>query len=291
MKDVALPTATAHWGWDDHRYFGHRVFEDLAGRQSLTSLTALSVLGRQLSCDECAVLDDAAVCLTLADPRIWPLKLTRVIAAHGGMTASAAAGLLIEEDARIGPWTGAKSAELLVELHLRLVGTGFDAEAVEAVVREYLDKHHFVWGFGTPFRQRDERLVAFVSCLERRGRRQLPFMRTLDAVALVVTRLRQTEPNMGMAFAAAFLDLGLAVEEVGPLATALMQHMFFAHAVEGARQAPTVLQCLPEPCIDYIGVEARDSPRAAAERAMTKACPSSSTQARRSAANADRKRC
>jgi hypothetical protein len=262
MKDLALPTTSAHWGWDDHCYFGQRVFEELAGRESLTSLTALSVLGRRLSAEQCAVLDDAAVCLTLADPRIWPLKLTRVIAAHGGMTAAAAAGLLIQDGARIGPWTGAKAAELLVELHLELVGTGFHAEAVDAVVRAYLDKHHFVWGFGTPFRKRDERLVAFEACLERRGRRLLPFMRTLDAIAAVVTRVRQTEPNMGMAIAAAFLDLGVNVHEVGPLSAALMQHMFFAHAVEGARQAPEVLQCLPDRCIDYTGREARESPRA-----------------------------
>lgn len=267
MKDLALPTSSAHWGWDDHSYFGQRVFEELAGQESFTSLMALSVLGRRLSADQCAVLDDAAVCLTLADPRIWPLKLTRVIAAHGGMTAAAAASLLIQEDARIGPWTCAKAAELLVELHSELVATGFDAAAVDVVVRAYLDKHHFVWGFGTPFRKRDERLVAFWSCLERRGRRRLPFMRTLDAVAAVVTPARQTEPNMGMAIAAAFLDLGLHVHEVGPLGTALMQHMFFAHAVEGARQAPEVLQCLPDRCIDYAGRDARESPRALSARA------------------------
>lgn len=267
MKEPALPTASAHWGWDDHCYFGQRVFEELAGRESLTSLTALSVLGRRLSADQCAVLDDAAVCLTLADPRIWPLKLTRVIAAHGGMTAAAAAGLLIQEDARIGPWTCAKAAELLVELHLQLVGTGFDAEAVDAVVCAYLDKHAFVWGFGTPFRKRDERLVAFRSCLERRGRRLLPFMRTFDAIAAVVTRERHAEPNIAMAIAATFLDLGLHVHEVGPLCTALLQHMFFAHAVEGARQAPPVLQRLPDRCIDYTGREARQSPRALAANA------------------------
>jgi hypothetical protein len=264
MTELGLPTMSAHWGWHEHRYFGHRVFEELAGRESLTGLTALSVLGRRLSPEACAVLDDAAACLTLADPRIWPLKLTRVIAAYGGTTAAAAAGLLIEEDARIGPWTCAKSAELLADLHLQLEGTELAADAVAAVVRSYLVKRHFVWGFGTPFRERDERLVAFDACLERRGRRQLPYMRTLDAIAKVVVAERKTEPNMGMAVAAALLDLGVQVTEVGPLATALMQHMFFAHAVEGARQAPEVLKCLPEECIRYVGREARSSPRALA---------------------------
>lgn len=259
MTKLSIPTRSGHWGWDEHRYFGLRVFEQLAGSESFTNLTALSVLGRRLSDADCGVLDDAAACLTLADPRIWPLKLTRVIAAYGGTTAGAAAGLLIEEEARIGPWTCAKAAELLSELHPKMAGSEQEAEAV---VRDYLEQHHFVWGFGTPFRERDERLIAFWACLERRGRRQLPYMRTLDAIARIVTPARQTEPNMGMAVAAAFLDLGLEVAEVGPLATVLMQHMFFAHAIEGARQAPAVLQRLPTESIHYKGPAPRRSPRA-----------------------------
>ena len=269
MTELVLTTASAHWGWDEHRYFGHRVFEELAGHESFTSLTALSVLGRKLSPEQCGVLDDAAACLTLADPRIWPLKLTRVIAAHGGTTAAAAAGLLIEEQARIGPWTCAKSAEQLTELHALLAGTSLAHEAVHHVVRAYLDKNSIIWGFGTPFRKRDERLVAFRACLDRRGRRLSPHMLTLDAIARVVTPALRIEPNIGIAIAAAFLDLGVQVNEVGPLATALVQHMFLAHAVEGARQAPEMLQCLSPECIRYVGREARSSPRALASRSSS----------------------
>lgn len=265
MTTLTLPTASAHWGWDEHRYFGHGVFEQLAGQESLCGLTALSVLGRRLSPEDCAVLDDAAACLTMADPRIWPLKLTRVIAAHGGALAGAAAGLLIEEEARIGPWACAKSAELLLE-----VNPGGAAElvsgAVESAVRARLGAQHFVWGFGTPFRKRDERLVAFWRCLERRGRRQLPYIRTVDAVAQLVTAECHAEPNMSLAVAAALLDLGVRLHEVGPLATALMQHMFLAHGVEGARQAPELLQRLPDRYIRYVGSAPRTSPRELAAR-------------------------
>src|SRR4051794_38104091 len=111
-----LSTRSAHWGYDEHRYFGHAVFEELRGRESLADLTALSILGRRLSPETCALLDEAAVCLTMADPRIWPLKLTRVIAAYGRAVPALAAGLLIQEDARIGPWTMLKAAESLTDL-------------------------------------------------------------------------------------------------------------------------------------------------------------------------------
>jgi len=70
-----LRTRSAHWGYEEHQYFGHAVFAELRGKESLSGLTALSVLGRRLSREACALLDEAAVCLTLADPRIWPLKL------------------------------------------------------------------------------------------------------------------------------------------------------------------------------------------------------------------------
>lgn len=259
MSKLTISTKSGHWGWDEHRYFGLRVFEQLAGSESFTNLNALSVLGRRLSDADCGVLEDIAACMTLADPRIWPLKLTRVVASFGGTTAGAAAGLLIEEEARIGPWSSAKAAELLAQLHPSFMAS--PAEGEDAV-RAHLAQHPFVWGFGTPFRKRDERLVAFWACLERRQRRHLPYMRTLDAIARIVTPARHAQPNMGMASAAALLDLGLEVGEVGPLTTVLMQHMFFAHAVEGARQAPAVLQRLPTESIHYKGPAPRKSPRA-----------------------------
>ena len=87
-------------GWDEHRYFGRAVFEDITGKESLTYLMALSILGRELPRDCYPVLDDAACALTLADPRIWPLKLTRLVASYGSTVPAIAAGVLIEERAR-----------------------------------------------------------------------------------------------------------------------------------------------------------------------------------------------
>ena len=110
---LVVTTRTAHMGWDEHRYFGRAVFEDLTGKESLTYLMALSILGRELPRDCYPVLDDAACALTLADPRIWPLKLTRLVASYGSTVPATAAGLLIEERARVGPWTCAKAAEIL----------------------------------------------------------------------------------------------------------------------------------------------------------------------------------
>ncbi|MBN1607122.1 MAG: hypothetical protein JW940_10850 [Polyangiaceae bacterium] len=255
------PTRVAHWGYDEHRYFGHRVFEELTGRETLTGLTLLSVVGRRLSPECCAVIDEVACAVTLADPRIWPLKLTRVIASYGAALPAAAAGLLVEEGARIGPWAGVQAAELLVALREQLGTRAADPPFVREVVHRYLAEHHFVWGFGTPFRDRDERLVSFRACMRRRGRDTLPYWTTMEVVTPVVREARQVEPNISAAFAATFLDMGLDPYQVGALASSIMHHMFVANALEGAAR-PGPLRQLPDPCVRYVGRGPRPSPRA-----------------------------
>lgn len=263
-------THSAHWGWEEHRYFGHQVFEELTGNESLAGLMALSVVGRRLPPALAGVLDDAAAALTLADPRIWPLKLTRVVASYGSMIPALCAGMLMEDEARIGPWAFLEAAKVLVRLRRELDGS-LDPARVRAAVEAHLAEHRFVWGFGTPFRAKDERLVAFRRCIERRGRDALPHWRLMDAVAEVVRELRHTEPNIGVALAATLLDMELAPEQIGALVVALMQHMFFAHAVEGAEPSRAALRELPETYVTYRGREARVSPRAALERAPSSA--------------------
>ena len=261
LPELTQGTRTAHWGWHEHRYFGQRVFAELAGRESLTGLTVLSVLGRRLPSDAFGVVDDAACTLTLADPRIWPLKLTRLIAAYGSTLPAAAAGLLSEEDARIGPWTTAKGAELLLAFDAALGARAEEPEAVREVVQAYLAEHRFVWGFGTPFRGEDERLVAFRTCIQRRQRENQRFWRLMNSVSSIVGEARGTEPNMGIAVAAAFLDLGLTPHEVGSLTSALMQHMFLAHAIEGSSTGASLRE-LPSAYVDFAGHAPRTSPRA-----------------------------
>lgn len=272
-------TRSAHWGWDEHRYFGHRVFAELAGSESLAGLMALSITGRRLPPDQVGVLDDAAAALTLADPRIWPLKLTRVIASYGSMIPALCAGTLLEDGARIGPWAVLEGAKVLMQLRRELANAQAEDD-VRSVVEAYLREHRFVWGFGTPFRSKDERLVAFRACVERRGRHTLPYWQMMDSLIPIVRELRGEEPNIGLALAAVMLDMDLGPNQIGALVVALMEHMFFAHAVEGVEAAPGVLRQLPDEYVSYRGRTPRLSPRA------TRACEPATTRTLRPAASA-----
>ena len=257
-------TRTAYWAFDEPRYFGYRVFDELAGRESWTSLMALSILGQRLSPELCGVLDDAVGVMTLADPRIWPLKLTRVVGSYGGFLAALSAGTLAENEARIGPWACVDASKVLCALHAELDGRQDDLSYVREVLAAYRKKHRFVWGFGTPYRGRDERVIAFRRCMERRGRHRLPYYRTMEVVAVAMKEATKAEPNIGGVLSSALLDMGLEPEQVGTMVVALAQHMFFAQAIESARSPNLELRQLPPEYILYTGREPRVSPRAEA---------------------------
>ena len=284
MSDMSLtlPTWCAHWGQEDHQYFGYPVYAQLMGRESVTGISALSVLGRRLSKEDCAVLDDIACVSTLADPRIWPLKMTRVVASFGSSMPAIAAGLLILESALIGPWKTTDAAIALAEMHATIDGRDNDDAVVLSVVGDYIKQHRIIPGYGAPFHDHDERLEALRVCMRSRNRDQMPHWRSMEAIAKSVFSLRRLHPNLGSGLAAALLDAGFSSGEVGPICTVLGQHMFYGNALEGARQSPAALRELPSSTISYIGKSRRVSPsgrRAAPghspqsrERSSTEAC-------------------
>ena len=168
---------------------------------------------------------------------------------------------------RIGPWACIDAARVLLALHAELDGTQDDPARVREVVAEYRRQHRFVWGFGTPYRGKDERVVAFRGCMERRERAHLPYYRTMAAVAVAMKEATNAEPNIGGVLAAVLLDMGLAPLEVGAMVVALVQHMFFAQAIESANAPNPALRELPSEYISYEGQAPRSSPRARARAA------------------------
>ncbi len=263
-KVPEIVTRCAHWGVEEHRYQGHAVFAELLGAESVGGLTALSVLGRRANEELLHVLDDIGVALSLADPRIWPLKLTQLIASYGATMLPAALGWLTLEDARIGPWACQRTADLLVDFSKRLGDDLHDPERVAAVVQDYLRQHQFVWGFGTPYRQRDERLVAFTRAIEQRGRHRLRFWGCVCAVAPVVEAQRKTAPNVSLGVSAALLDAGVAPTKIGPLVASLMHHMFVANALDSAARVENPMRVLQSEHVVFKGRSPRLSPRRSA---------------------------
>ncbi|MFO7565328.1 MAG: citrate/2-methylcitrate synthase [Enhygromyxa sp.] len=255
MTTKRLKTRVAMNGWDDHRFQGYAIYADLLGRTTTSQLLALS-LGMKLSHEEGQLLDEMIVSSALADPHIWPLKLTRVAGAYGGsIVTGLAAGLLSAE----GPVTGAGPVTPMAQLLYRL-GT-LDSHAAIRDVHAMLDAGQRLPGFGVAARKVDERVVAISRCVVARGRDTQRYWRLWTLIA-EQTRSRGVEPNIASAFTAAALDLGFPPERVEPLFLLALLPCFLPNAVEGAEQQPEVLQSLPSDDLEYLGHQRRASSRA-----------------------------
>lgn len=259
--EPAVVTAVGAEFGDDHGYMGHALFGSLAGDATLTELIAMAVGGRRLSPEEVRVLDDVAGVMAVADPRVWPLKIARLVASEGGFMIGLCAGQLCLEGARVGPWSCGAAARLLIQLDEWIGSRMEDAQLVRAAVRRALERGPLV-GFGVPIRPADERVEALGRILTHRGRAGLHYWRLLGAVARAVRGLKGIAPNIGAGVGACMLDLELSPRQIGPLATALIIDTFVANAFEGAQQRAALLQCLPVAAVRYTGPAPRRSPRA-----------------------------
>lgn len=269
-EEIVLPTRVANTGRDDHHFAGWPVFGSLAGTETLTGFIALGLTGRRLDAEQVRILDDVVAAWTLADPRIWPLKIARLASSFGGVLQGFAASILCLENKYVGTWQSSPdAARFLLEVKRALGERSADADAVAEFVRVKLAGATYIPGFGVPFRQADERLPPLRRCLEAHGGyHRRPFWVLFETIAAILRQDRSLEPNMAGGWAAVALDLGLEPNVIGPLSIALGTHMFMANALEGARQAPALLQRLPDACVRYVGKPPRLSPRATAAQAQ-----------------------
>jgi len=262
---LVIETRVAKVGQGEHHFCGYPATSKLLGRQSSAGMLLLAVGAGPGSAEDHAVLNDVAVALTAGDPRAWPMKIARLVASYGDFFAGWAASSLFLPEAQLGPSTSGQAADWLHGVAALADDPVVRGERFDAVVREVLLGRQRLPGFGVPFRDVDERLAALRGALERRGRCQRRFWQIMDAVATIVRRERQLEPNIGLGLAACLLDLGLQPPQVPRLLAALAAHMFVANAAEGADQAAAVLRELPLDRVDYQGPEPRQSPRARAK--------------------------
>ncbi|MCA9549851.1 MAG: hypothetical protein KC933_07440 [Myxococcales bacterium] len=260
-----LVTKVARAEHGDNHFRGYWLNAELLGHHSMASIAGLAVGGPASSGEDRALLEDMAVAVNVADPRIWPLKVTRLVSAYGSMFAGLAAGNITMDRSLL-------SMEACCEIAARLVALAERADDLDdAGLAAYLAD---AWperrppGFGVPARKEDERVVGLVGRVRDVYRRQdRRYFRLFERVAEVSRVERNLKPNILLVFSAIALDLGFPPESIGALAWALVQASFQANAVEGAQTAPELMRQLPQEHLYYVGPPDRVSPRAARLRA------------------------
>lgn len=253
---LKLPTRVAAARWGDNLYCGHSVRDDLAGKISAWSAVSLAVGHRLLEREEESLLDDFVVCALAADPRIWPLKVARLLSSYGNFPVALVASMYCTEGGPIGWHMNAEAGQLLADL----VSLDGEANRREHVRRVFVERK-FVPGFGVGHREEDERAVALKGCVTRRGfadRRHWKVMLQVDEELRALNR----PVNISGVSAAMMLDLGFSPTQLYAFGPSAAYPNYLANAVEGAAQAPEILRRLPASAIEDRTPASRKSPRA-----------------------------
>ena len=269
-----------HIGYRDNRFCGHSVFGELAATTRDPIDLLLLAFGLHVPDGDRELIRAVALAVCSPDARVWPLKLARTLASYGDPVVGYVGSQLVNTGDKMGPGTATHACASLAWI-AQQVGPEPDDAAVEAAVARHLDERGRLAGFGVPFRDEDERLVALRPWLARHPATRRPTWRLALQVERVL-RARGVRPNIVLAVAAIFLDLGLPPRRAGMLLGALMAPGFAAHALEAADTDGPLLRELPAAALDYQGAAPRRSPAEAARVATRTA--GSSAPARRSLA-------
>lgn len=265
ILESTIVTKVAREEYDDHRYRGYSLFHELLGSETIASLLGLAISGRRLGPDETKMLDDLAVAVCVADPHIWLLKPTRIVAALGNTLPALAVGAVCMEDATLGPWTSVAAARLFVELSAIVERRRLDVAAVDAALDRIASNQsnkRVLPGFGVPLRETDERVVALRARVRSNGREHCPYWKLFERTATLLENERGLRPNIASAFAAVGLDLGFDPKQIGSLgASVALLGCFLPNAVEEAELQSATLRKIPRRFVRYRGQPPRVSPR------------------------------
>jgi len=259
-----VPTITTHLGhagWDDHEVRGVVLFGVDPRTTSIPDLMLLT-LGIP---PHPKAREVVSVCVQAGlnpDPRIPPMKLVRLGAAHGHLLTALATGFVGMQSSYVGMTALSDAAHFLSALQGTL-GWDFSDEQLDAAIRERRRNRTGIFGFGVPGRPVDERIVWLSARLEEFLDGPRPWWSLFERTGALLSKYRR-QPNFGGGLAAAMLDLGGLPEHTAAMGCLFGLLPLVGNAFEGAQQAPVVLQELPpEVSVHYVGEEARVSPRAA----------------------------
>ena len=255
----SIPTRVAVAGWEDHEFFGRKVFAELAGKTHLLELQALS-LGVSINTADAVLLQTVSSIITLADPRVPPLLAGRYAASDGNPISGLSVALLTCYRARVGPWVVGRAGKMLERMADE---AGPTTDGIFAWLEGRLEGGEELPGFGTPFRQSDERLPIIFERVAAAGH-QGRYWQLARKICTTTKDGFSLAPNVGIPLSALALDMGFRDEQIAWIILYLLMHTLVANSVEGGSSQHALLRSLPIDSIDFRGTKRRKSPRALA---------------------------
>lgn len=266
LERPVLLTHVGHVGPDHHRFRGFDVGRELVGHESYWSVVSLAIGGPRIDAATSRLLDDLATSLVGPDPRIWPWKLCRVMSAYGRFSVGMAGPLIMMSSGRVGPAALAAVARFFDDLARELGTETADDEALDRALTRKLELTPRPPGFGTPFRNEDERNAPILALVRAHGREKGRYFSLVQRAAPLVLAKTNIPMNAAALVSGICLDLGFTPEQIDVFGILLLVANTVANAFEGSREAPALLRRLPPEFVRYVGQPARKSPRAESGR-------------------------
>lgn len=239
----------------DNRFLGRSVFEEWSHALTSQADGLLAAVGvHELSPVNRESLRLLVLCTLSPDARVWPLKLTRLIASHGDAAIGYFGGQLVSTGKIMGPGAVTQAARGLRWITAEVGDEPSDAAVAEAVKAWLVRCGGRFGGFGVPFRDEDERRVGLLRLTEGGPIEQRRHWRLHEQVVAALAPLR---PNCAISFAAMMLDMGVEPEHCGLFLSVSMSQMFLAHAIEASISDGARAHTIATGSIDYQGTSPR----------------------------------
>lgn len=211
----------------DHELRGRLVFGELLGKKSFLQVAALAIAGVELSDADAELLEHEGVLTQLADVRIWPLAVTRRVAAAGGSLAECVvAGLASSCTPQMTVMPVAGFMRFLAEVEAELAA----GAALDAVVRARLASGERIAGLGRPVLGADERVPPKLALAERYGRAAGRNMRLAREIDALVSRAKGLRVNSAGFQGALLGDLGFSADAAAAFCLLYFLVPVLAHA-------------------------------------------------------------
>lgn len=214
---------------DEHLLRGRALYGDLLGKRSFFQVAALAIAGVELDRRDADLLEQLGVTTQLADPRIWPLTVTRRIASAGGsLGRSVVAGLASLCTPHMTALPVAGFMRFLDGLELASGRCG-----VDAAVAGVLERGEIVPGAGRPVLRGDERVPRQLDLARRYDRFDGPSMRLARELDEVLARRKGVRVNSAGFQGAIMRDMGFKPDAAGAFCLLYFIVPLLSHASAG----------------------------------------------------------
>jgi citrate synthase len=236
----------------DHIFCGYSVARELLETETFWSTLSMAVGGRRLSASESQLFDKISTVVLGADPRIWPLKISRLVSSFGSTYAGVSGVYMALEGSNYGPFVMAAASRMIKEC--------VDSSDYKKVLRQLFDNKLKIPGFGVPIREMDERVLAirgYVKKTDLAGK----YLNTLEDMEDFLLETKGLRVNIGGYLSALLLDFGYQPEQIGILGPVSVFVSLVANSYEESVQQNPQIQYLREDDLEYVGPAKRTSER------------------------------